>query len=103
MNYATIKDGQIFVQVDGSLNIKVAVELKEEIDTLLDTGQRKVTFDFSKTSYIDSTGLGVLVEIKDRLDEINGETVVINLHGRCLDVFQATRLDEDFCKSEGAP
>lgn len=103
MNYATIKDGQIFVQVDGSLNIKVAVELKEEIDTLLDTGQRKVTFDFSKTSYIDSTGLGVLVEIKDRLDEINGETAVINLHGRCLDVFQATRLDEDFCKSEGAP
>lgn len=102
MNYAIIKDDRIFVQVNGSLNIKVAAEVKEEIETFLDTGQKKVTVDFSKTDYIDSTGLGVLVEIKERLDETKGEIVVTNLHGRCLDVFKATRLDEDFCRKDEA-
>jgi anti-sigma B factor antagonist len=96
MKYAEVREGVVFVKVKGSFNIKAAMNLEEELNGYLDMGEKKFFFDFSETDYIDSTGLGVLITLKERLDEMNGEVVLSGLKGNCLEIFKATRLNEEF-------
>lgn len=97
MQYTEIKNGVVFIKVTDSFNIRVADKVKEEIDEALDMGEKKVHIDMSQTTYIDSSGLGVLIDVKNRLKDVAGEIIVTGLCGYCLEVFEATRLDEEFC------
>lgn len=97
----TIQDGQVLVTVNGSLNVKVADELSGDLHELIDRGERHFVVDLGKTEYIDSAGLGVFVETRERLDDVNGSIKVVNLTGYCREAFQAVRMIEDYCE-EGA-
>lgn len=95
------KDGKVLVAVEGSLNVKVASELQDELDEVLEMGEKDIIVDMSSTSYIDSTGLGVLVGLKEKLDEIGGDVAITGLRDYCLEVFKVTRLHEYFATSLG--
>lgn len=100
--YTEIKDGQVIVRVTESLNVRVAQEIELELNEALNMGEKRVIVDMSQTNYMDSTGLGVLVDIKERLDEIQGEMTLVGVHGYCFKVFKQVRLDEAFGLRENA-
>jgi anti-sigma B factor antagonist len=63
MGFSQTKDssGVLVVQVDGQLIVGNRHELKDLIQAALETGERRLLIDFSRTGYIDSSGLGALV------------------------------------------
>jgi anti-sigma B factor antagonist len=94
------RGGVTVVQVDGQLIVGNRHELKELIQAALDTGERKLLVDFSRTGYIDSSGLGALVSVSKRIREAGGELRLAGLNDDLRSLFELTKLDTLFTISE---
>lgn len=84
------------VEVEGQLIVGNRQELKQRVLDELDSGARKVLVDFSRTGYIDSSGLGVLVSLAKRLRDDGGELRLANLNDDLRTLFELTKLDTLF-------
>jgi anti-sigma B factor antagonist len=92
--------GVTVVQVDGQLIVGNRHELKDLIQSSLDNGDRRLLVDFSRTGYIDSSGLGALVSISKRIREAGGELRLAGLNDDLRSLFELTKLDTLFAISE---
>lgn len=94
------RGGVTVMQVDGQLIVGNRHELKDLIQSALDGGDRKLLVDFSRTGYIDSSGLGALVSISKRIREAGGELRLAGLNDDLRSLFELTKLDTLFTISE---
>ena len=92
--------GVTVISVDGQLIIGNRHELKDLIQAALDRGDRRLLVDFSRTGYIDSTGLGALVSISRRIREAGGELRLAGLNDDLRSLFELTKLDTLFTITE---
>lgn len=88
--------GVTVVRVDGQLIVGNRQELKELIQTAVDRGERRILVDFSRTGYIDSSGLGALVSVSKRVREVGGELRLSGLNEDLRSLFELTKLDTLF-------
>lgn len=58
--------------ITGELDQATAGELREPIDKAIENGTSAVVIDMTRCGFIDSTGLGVIVEAWKKLQERNG-------------------------------
>jgi anti-sigma B factor antagonist len=102
MGFSQTKDssGVMVVQVDGQLIVGNRHELKDLIQAALETGERRLLIDFSRTGYIDSSGLGALVSISKRVRESGGELRLSGLNDDLRSLFELTKLDTLFAITE---
>ena len=102
MGFSQTKDssGVLVVQVDGQLIVGNRHELKDLIQSALDQGERRLLIDFSRTGYIDSSGLGALVSISKRVREAGGELRLSGLNDDLRSLFELTKLDTLFAITE---
>jgi anti-sigma B factor antagonist len=98
MGFTTQKDsgGVLVVRVEGQLIVGNRQELKSVIQEAVDNGERKFLIDFSKTGYIDSSGLGALVSISKKIREQGGELRLSGLNEDLRSLFELTKLDTLF-------
>ena len=89
-------DDVTVVDVEGELTVGNRGELKESVLERLEDGERKFVFDFSDTSYIDSSGLGVLVSLSKKIRERSGELRLAALNEDLRTLFELTKLDTLF-------
>ena len=71
-------DDVVRVEVSGEVDVSCASELREALDTSLGEGARTIEVDISEMSYIDSTGIGVLVGFAHRAEEASARLFVLN-------------------------
>lgn len=70
INTTTATEGVRLVCVSGEVDVSNASELRDATDAALSDGASSVSVDISDVSYIDSTGIGVLVGAAHRaIDE----------------------------------
>ena len=102
MGFSQTKDssGVLVVQVDGQLIVGNRHELKDLIQAALDKGERRLLIDFSRTGYIDSSGLGALVSISKRVREAGGELRLSGLNDDLRSLFELTKLYTLFAITE---
>lgn len=55
------EDGLVIINVAGEVDVFSAAEFKDELFRCLDMEPRRIIIDMSSSTFIDSTGLGVLV------------------------------------------
>jgi anti-sigma B factor antagonist len=84
------------------------VELRGEVDmhhtpavhkALLGVCEKKpprLVIDMTEVSYLDSSGIGVLVEVFRRVNAYNGQFRLAGVGQRVRSVFEITRLDKFF-------
>ena len=72
MGFTLSKDprGVVVVGVDGQLIVGNRQELKQKVLDALEGGARRFVIDFTKTGYIDSSGLGVLAGLNEDLQTL---------------------------------
>jgi len=90
------KSGIVIVGVEGQLIVGNRQELKQKVLDALEDGSRKFVIDFSKTGYIDSSGLGVLVSLSKKIREQGGELRLAGLNADLQTLFELTKLDTLF-------
>lgn len=95
MKYAKVENGCVVVKIKGSMYLHIADRVSDEIEEVITTGEKKIMVDLSETDYIDSSGLGVLVDAKKAMDAAGGEFQIIGLHEDIVPLFQQTRMDKE--------
>ena len=102
MGFSQTRDasGVEVVRVEGQLIVGNRQELKDLIQRSLDAGERRILIDFSRTGYIDSSGLGALVSINKRIREAGGELRLSGLNEDLRSLFELTKLDTLFAIAE---
>jgi anti-sigma B factor antagonist len=97
MSFSIRDDGEItIVNVDGELIVGNRQELKANVLDRLERGDRKFLIDFSESSYIDSSGLGVLVSLSKKIREAGGALRLAGLNEDLRTLFELTKLDTLF-------
>ena len=91
----TKQDKLLKVEVDGRLVAAVAPELREEILSQMEDGTN-VLFDLSSMVHIDSSGLGVLVQILQKAKAGGGKVVLAALQSGPKIVFDITKVSRVF-------
>jgi anti-sigma B factor antagonist len=90
-------DGQWQVQVRGEVDVATSPQLQNELAELLSRDARNLVVDMSGVTFIDSSGLGVLVEILERLQAQQGDAIVLRrMQEPVRRVFEITGLTELF-------
>ncbi len=97
MSFTVARESDVSVfAMDGELTVGNRQELKTAILDGVAHGDRKFLIDFSRTTYIDSSGLGVLVSLSKRIREAGGDLRLAALNDDLQTLFELTRLDTLF-------
>ena len=82
----------IKVTGDITLNQGGDVMLKDKIQSLLQQGRKKLVLDLGNVSYVDSAGLGQLVQIHSTAKTNGGSLRLVNVTKRLKDLLVVTKL-----------
>jgi anti-sigma B factor antagonist len=82
--------------ITGEVDVYSAPELKDRIGEIIQAGQTTVIVDLSGVAFLDSTGLGALVEARSAAGEAGGSLPIVCTQERILKLFTITGLDGVF-------
>jgi anti-sigma B factor antagonist len=82
--------------VSGEVDVYSAPALKDKIGELIQSGQTTLIVDLSGVAFLDSTGLGALVEARAATNESGGSLPIVCSQERILKLFTITGLDGVF-------
>ena len=83
------------IAVKGELDVATAPGLLRRLDERIDADPGALlVLDFEEVSFVDSTGLGMLVSANRRARAAGGELAVRNLRPNVRRVFEMTGLDK---------
>lgn len=89
-------DGATVVSVEGQLIVGNRQELKQTVLAELERGSRRFVIDFTRTGYIDSSGLGILVSLSRSIGQERGELRLAALNDDLRTLFELTKLNTLF-------
>jgi len=92
----SVVDGRTVVAVAGEIDVYTAPQLREQLDRQIDAGTRDLVVDLSSVTFMDSTGLGVLVGRLKQIRLNEGSMRLVCNQDRVLKVFVITGLDKVF-------
>ena len=84
------------VAVTGEIDLFTAPEFKQRMSQPIDEGIQRLVVDLSRTTFIDSSSLGVLIGAHRRLKQRNGSLVVVCDNDTIVKTFKITGLDGVF-------
>jgi anti-sigma B factor antagonist len=90
-------DGRTFVvEVTGQIDLYAAPEFKERISRVIDQGASRVIVDLARVTFMDSTGLGVLVGALKRIRAASADLLLVVTDYDIERLFELTGLDGTF-------
>jgi anti-sigma B factor antagonist len=88
------EDGDIEISIEGELDLSTAPLLREAIFRALDADGDDVTWlDFERCTFIDSTGLRVIIEGARHASETSRQLGILNLREQPRRLFELTLVD----------
>ncbi|MCE9581236.1 MAG: STAS domain-containing protein [Planctomycetes bacterium] len=84
------------VVLAGSIDAKTVPSFQEQMNKIKDDGVTKFILDMEAIKYVNSTGLGFLVNLADSLDPRGGGIALVKLHPKVKVVFDMLGLNAFF-------
>jgi anti-sigma B factor antagonist len=91
-----VDDGTYVISLTGEVDLYTAPEFKQQLLNVIAEGGRDVVVDFTNTTFIDSTTLGVLVGGVKRLRAEDGRLSLVCSDRNITKIFEITGLDRVF-------
>ena len=91
-----VGDARHVIALTGEVDLYTAPELKTQMLDVIANGAMDVIVDFTQTTFIDSTTLGVLVGGVKRLREKGGRLSIVCNDRNITKIFEITGLDRVF-------
>lgn len=87
---------QCEITLRGEVDVYTAPKLKEKLVESIESGCANIVVDLDGVSFIDSSGLGVLVSALRRARERDGSVRIVCTRDNILKIFRITGLDKVF-------
>jgi anti-sigma B factor antagonist len=91
-----LSDNAYVISLAGEVDLYTAPEFKQQLLEVIAQGATSVIVDFSNTTFIDSTTLGVLVGGVKRLRTNDGQLTLVCSDRNITKIFEITGLDRVF-------
>jgi anti-sigma B factor antagonist len=88
--------GVAVVALAGEIDLYTCPEFKQELLRVIADGATLVVVDLTKTTFIDSTALGVIIGGVERLKQRDGRLVVVCADPNIVKIFEVTGLNRIF-------
>jgi stage II sporulation protein AA (anti-sigma F factor antagonist) len=78
----------IIVSIIGELDHHSAEYIKNKVDSeTMKSTTKNVIFDFSKVSFMDSSGIGTIIGRYKNIQKLNGKTAIVNMNTQIKRIF----------------
>ena len=84
------------LQLEGEIDLHVSPGVASELQAAIKERPAKLLVDLSKVSYIDSSGLAVLLEGMQGVEFYGGKFFLIGLQESLRPIFETSQLDQVF-------
>ncbi|RLE15982.1 MAG: hypothetical protein DRJ14_09360 [Acidobacteria bacterium] len=92
-----ISGEQATLNLEGKITFENAGELRNRVKAILSEFPLKtLTFDLAGVRFVDSSGLGLLVSIKNTMVKRNGSFKIVNITETVRNIMNQTGLDKYF-------
>jgi anti-sigma B factor antagonist len=91
-----VSDDAYVISLAGEVDLYTAPEFKQQLVEVISQGGKNVIVDFTNTTFIDSTTLGVLVGGVKRLRSSDGQLSLVCSDRNITKIFEITGLDRVF-------
>ena len=82
--------------LEGEIDLHVSPRVAESLRTMIDRKPARLVVDLSAVSYIDSSGLAVLVEAMQNVEAYGVRFFLAGLQENVRPIFEIARLDQVF-------
>ncbi len=86
--------GVTVLVVHGDADLHASPEFRDRLGAAIDAGDSSIVVDLTKTSFLDSTALGVLLGAVKRLPEGDGRIQLVVSRPEIRRIFEITLLDQ---------
>lgn len=84
------------VHLKGRMDSMTSPEVQQQLDELIQQGERKIVIDMGEIFYLSSVGLRVFINAQKQLEKVNGELIFYQLGGNIMEIFSLSGLDNYF-------
>lgn len=84
------------VSLRGEVDLRSSPALRQALLQLLEQRVQQIVVDLTNVSYMDSSGVGTLVELKRKAERSRGKVTLVGPQPRVRSVFEITQLDKFF-------
>lgn len=86
----------LILTLSGEVDLHSSPELRATMSELVQHAKPRVILDLSQVPYMDSSGVGTLVEAKRLVEREEAQLILVNPQQRVMGVFEITHLDRFF-------
>jgi len=87
-------DKGTIVRLSGEIDLNQSPELHEALVELCDESPPRIVVNLSDVQYMDSSGIGTLVEIFQRMRREGAKLIIVEPSERVRSVLEITKLDQ---------
>ena len=82
--------------LEGEIDLHVSPRVSASLGAMIEQKPSRVVVDLSKVSYIDSSGLAVLIEGMQNVEAYGGKFLLAGIQENVKPIFEIARLDQVF-------
>lgn len=94
--YKGVEKDVLILSADGGLNADNADQFVKELETLVESGIRKLVVDCTKLSYISSYGVSILVRLRGKLAARGGDFKLASVQNSIVNLLEIADLHKIF-------
>ena len=84
------------LQLEGEIDLHISPEVAESLRAMIDKKPKVLAVDLAKVTYLDSSGLAVLIDGMQNVQEYGGRFALANVQENVHHIFDIARLDQVF-------
>ncbi|MBI4564860.1 MAG: STAS domain-containing protein, partial [Planctomycetes bacterium] len=92
----TDQPGTTLVTLNGSIDAKTVITFQTHLNTVKERGASRLVLDMENVKYVNSTGLGFLINLSDSISSDRGEIALVKVQPRVKVVLDMLGLNSFF-------
>ena len=92
----SLPDAPNVLPLEGEIDLHVSPRVSASLGAIIEQKPERVVVDLSKVSYIDSSGLAVLIEGMQNVEAYGGKFILAGIQENVKPIFEIARLDQVF-------
>jgi anti-sigma B factor antagonist len=88
--------GEEVLPLEGEIDLHVSPVISASLNEMIAKKPKQLVVDLSKVTYIDSSGLAVLIEAMQKVEKDGGKFAIVGMQETVRSIFDIARLDQVF-------
>ena len=90
----SLPDEPNVLPLEGEIDLHVSPRVSAALGAMIEEKPQRLVVDLSKVSYIDSSGLAVLIEGMQNVEAYGGKFILAGIQENVKPIFEIARLDQ---------